>query len=97
MRAVGVSLTVSRYVLPSVPRETGFSLALLANFVLIPRVALLIARLLQGRRNHSDSPAVAVDSSWLAVFCLSLWQGLPRAIFAFAVGLMLLLSFDSGL
>ena len=77
MLAVGVSLTVGQIMAP-LRNGKLVSLALLANFVLMPLSALVITRLL---RLHEPLgiALLLLGTAAGARFCLS-WQGSPRAI-----------------
>lgn len=88
MLAVGVSLTVSQILAPLRNRKLVF-LALLANFVLMPLVALAIARLL--RLDEPLGVALLLLGAAAGAPFLPKLAGIAKSNLAFAVGLMVLL------
>jgi len=88
MLAVGVSLTVSQIVAPLRNRKL-VSLALLANFVLMPLAALAIARLL--RLDEPLGIALLLLGAAAGAPFLPKLAGIAKSNLAFAVGLMVLL------
>src|SRR5215467_15662814 len=88
MLAVGVSLTVSQIVAP-LRNGKLVSLALLANFVLMPLGALAIARLL--RLDEPLGIALLLLGAAAGAPFLPKLAGIARSNLAFAVGLMVLL------
>jgi len=88
MLAVGVSLTV-REIMAPLRNGKLVSLALLANFVLMPLGALLIARLL--RLDEPLGIALLLLGTAAGAPFLPKLAGLAKSDLAFAVGLMVLL------
>jgi BASS family bile acid:Na+ symporter len=88
MLAVGVSLTVSQIMAP-LRNGKLVSLALLANFVLMPLGALLIARLL--RLDEPLGIALLLLGTAAGAPFLPKLAGIAKSNLAFAVGLMVLL------
>ena len=88
MLAVGVSLTVRQIIAP-LRNGKLVSLALLANFVLMPLGALLIARLL--RLDEPLGIALLLLGTAAGAPFLPKLAGLAKSDLAFAVGLMVLL------
>src|SRR3981189_3911178 len=88
MLAVGVSLTV-RQIMAPLRNGKLVSLALLANFVLMPLGALVIARLL--RLDQPLGIALLLLGTAAAPPFLPLLARISKANLAFAVGLMVLL------
>ena len=88
MLAVGVSLTV-RQIMAPLRNGKLVSLALLANFVLMPLGALLIARLL--RLDEPLGIALLLLGTAAGAPFLPKLAGLAKSDLAFAVGLMVLL------
>jgi BASS family bile acid:Na+ symporter len=88
MLAVGVSLTV-RQIMGPLRNGKLVSLALLANFVLMPLGALLIARLL--RLDEPLGIALLLLGTAAGAPFLPKLAGLAKSDLAFAVGLMVLL------
>ena len=88
MLAVGVSLTVGQIVAPLRNRRV-ISLALLANFVLMPLGAILVARLL--RLDEPLRVALVLLGTAAGAPFLPTLAGIAKGNRAFAVGLMVLL------
>jgi len=88
MLAVGLSLTVEQIVAP-LRNARLVSLALLANFVLMPLGALAIARLL--RLDQALGVGLLVLGAAAGAPFLPKLAGIAKANLAFAVGLMVLL------
>jgi BASS family bile acid:Na+ symporter len=88
MLAVGVSLTVGRIMAP-LRNGKLVSLALLANFVLMPLGALVIARLL--RLDEPLGIALLLLGTAAGAPFLPKLAGIAKSNLAFAVGLMVLL------
>ena len=88
MLAVGLSLTVAQIVDP-LRNGRLVSLALLANFVLMPLAAIVIARLL--RLDQSLGVALLLLGSAAGAPFLPKLAGVAKGSLAFAVGLMVLL------
>jgi BASS family bile acid:Na+ symporter len=88
MLAVGLSLTVGQIVAP-LRNVRLVSLALLANFVLMPLGALALARAL--RLDHALGAGLLVLGTAAGAPFLPKLAGLARGNLAFAVGLMVLL------
>ena len=88
MLAVGVSLTVGQIVAP-LRNGRLVSLALLANFVLMPLGALVLARLL--RLDEPLGVALLLLGTAAGAPFLPKLAGIARSNLAFAVGLMVLL------
>lgn len=87
MLAVGVSLTVGQIMAP-LRNGKLVSLALLANFVLIPLGALMIARLL--RLDEPLGIALLLLGTAVGAPFLPKLAGIAKSNLAFAVGLMVL-------
>jgi bile acid:Na+ symporter, BASS family len=88
MLAVGLSLSVGQILVP-LRNARLVSLALLANFVLMPLAAIGIARLL--RLEHSLGVALLVLGAAAGAPFLPKLAGVAKGSLAFAVGLMVLL------
>jgi len=88
MLAVGLSLTVREILLPLRNRRL-VSLALLANFVLMPLAAFVIARLL--RLDQSLSAALLLLGTAAGAPFLPKLAAVAKSSLAFAVGLMVML------
>src|SRR5439155_347164 len=88
MLAVGLSLTVREILLPLRNRRLVF-LALVANFVLMPLAAFVIARLL--RLDQSLSAALLLLGTAAGAPFLPKLAAVAKSSLAFAVGLMVML------